>query len=318
MDVSPWHGNGPATLRVGLTLTPDEVKAMGLRTGTVTVQSPDGRITAKLKVTVRHAPRRYIDPPATMLTDHLKGLLYKEAPDPHKSTRPVGSVLLWTDSPTGAVVAHSTVVINETDQVGMGRNVVKEQRSAAATKPSGIGSYTLLAVWEPPTATFSANRVPPAFLSTSLPRENPDPVRQWNCHGYSATLIYFGFEPSVRASKGASVSVQPGAITVDSGKVWYRGAVKMMVDTPLGPFDVESECTADVMAGGRVEFHLFSGSAVYRGSVGDMSLKPNERIVIAADGQPGPVTAFDPATIDRWWEWIDVEDYGLFLPAVRR
>jgi len=320
VEVRPAAGRGPATLRVGLKFAPGEVRVLGERTGTASVQSPDGKISATLRIVARIAPRRYIQPVNPKLVDQLKvGLLYTESLDPQASTRPVGSVLLWTDSVTGTVAAHSTVVVNDMEQLGMGRTVVREPRTAAATKPSGKSKYTLLAVWEPPAVgNFDQQRIPAAYLSTSLPREYGDLLRQWNCHGYSAVLVYFGFEPSIRVTKGASVRVTPGSIQVNQGQVWYRGGGRMNISTPLGPFDVNSECTVDVRPGGPVELRLFSGSAVYRGSAGDVSLGPNERIVVAVDGRPGPVTAFDPATIDRWWEWIDVEDYGLFLPAVRR
>lgn len=319
VSVQPAQGKGPATLTVGLKLQPDEVKLkFGTRNGTVTVQSPDGKISADLAIKAEIAPRRYLDrKDITLLTDYVRnGFQYVEvAPD--KSSRPVGSVILWSVTGAGPY-DHSTVVINETQQIGMRETAVIDDRFDAPK--TGKGKYIPTKVYEPRfTGTFDESRVPTAYLNGTLPSETSDSMRRWNCHGFASVVIFYGSQPTLRLGKGASATIAPGAIQVNRGKAWYHGAAPMTVSTPPGSFTVHSECMVDVRSDGRAEFYLFEGSATFQGAHGSAELEPNEKVEVTADGQPGLVTAFDPSTIDPWWEWVDLGESGeTYLPTVLR
>lgn len=313
--VQPAKGTGPAKLRVGLNLQPDDVKSFGVRRADVMVQSTDGKIKSKLAVTAEIAPRRYIptgyvDPLIDYLVD---GLGYTEHMMPPLSTRPRGTVLMWSVSGNGAL-DHSTVVLDKLWQIGMRDTSITDARIDTPKHKNGL--YHLERVFEPP-GSFEAGKIPP-YLLAGLPSERPDTGRQWNCHGYAAVLAYYGWSPTVRLDKGAVAKFVPGKIKVDEGRVWYGGASPVHVDTPLGPFDVHSECTVEVGKDGAVIFHLYSGSATYHGASGDLRLLPSEFLQISTDGHVGRPTYFDPSSVFPWWAWVDGgEEFDLHLPAVR-
>jgi hypothetical protein len=236
---------------------------------------------------------------------------------PKTGDPPNGSVKFWSLAPYGGI-KHSSVMLSNNRQIEMGHEGYEKTTIVSAILSPGEDPKPLpLASGIPRKYTQNVSKSTPHGMlcppSNSLrdmkriegmkgiarygedKRDNTK-ADNWNCHGFSAYLIYNYVETFMRVRPDTNINwdqvLEIGAL---------HGYKPIVINIPQGQVRIRSEYTIEVRDDQTAVIHVIEGKADYKGIGHSLSLSSGQMGVIDPTGVPSAPTTFNISEMDQWW-----------------
>ena len=249
---------------------------------------------------------------------------------PKTGDPPNGSVKFWSLAPYGGI-KHSSVMLSNNRQIEMGHEGFGKTTIVSAILPPGEDPKPFpLAFGTPRKYTQNVSKSTPHGMlcppSNSLrdmkriegmkgiarygeDKKDNTKADNWNCHGFSAYLIYNYVETFMRVRPDTNINwdqvLEIGAL---------HGYKPIVINIPQGQVRIRSEYTIEVRDDQTAVIHVIEGKADYKGIGHSLSLSSGQMGVIDPTGVPSAPTTFNISEMDQWWTELNYEGKGSSVP----
>ncbi|NAT10846.1 hypothetical protein C4E22_04760 [ANME-1 cluster archaeon AG-394-G06] len=247
-------------------------------------------------------PTRFINP--KHLEKFLRSQGYDESACPKKGDPPPGSVKFWSKVPGGGI-AHSSVMLSNNRQIEMGHkphipgsSEYMSEILLEGKKPKPRrGNYSLQKTLCPPPTYHFDNDC--SEKMEGIDREYGT-SKQWNCHGFSARVVYNCVETGIRMKPITDFDWKGKTLVLNMGEVW-GDVIPLTIQIPQGAVQFGSEYTIEVRTDNTTIIYLIKGKADYKGIGQSLSLSSGQMALIDPTGTPSAPTTFNISELDLWW-----------------
>ena len=262
--------------------------------------------TGELKDRIREweeeeEPPRWIAPQdLENMKKFLQSLGYSEKHCPKKGNPPPGSVKFWNGN------AHTSVVVHDNRQIEMGHKP-GGSKFESEILPPGENPRPLRGVYRltemlcpPPGSSFDSDC---AKDMEGIDREYDNPQKHWNCHGFSANVVYECVKTWLRVKPGTNYEFVGMTLKLQRGAIY--GNKPRTIGIPQGQVRTKSEYIIEIGENQTAVIHVIEGKADYQGIEHSLSLSSGQMAVIDPKGVPSSLTTFDVNELDQWWKGVE-------------